>query len=77
MTEGDIYKILSDMIAEIYDWASEEKNEGKAIQYVMGLNDMARKIADIIREHNTLTEELQELMGEQNERNNKRHEAAK
>jgi len=54
------------MIADVYEWLSDEKNEGKAIQYIMGLNDMARNIAEKIRECNRVTEELHELMGEAN-----------
>ena len=58
ITEADIYKTLSDMIADIYEWSSDEKNEGKAIQYVMGLNDMARNIAEKLRECDRVTKEL-------------------
>jgi len=65
ITEADVYKSLSDMIADVYEWLSDEKNEGKAIQYIIGLNDMARNIAEKIRECNRVTEELHELMGEQ------------
>ena len=58
ITEADIYETLSDMIADIYEWSSDEKNEGKAIQYVMGLNDMARNIAEKLREYDRVNKEL-------------------
>ena len=58
ITEADIYKTLSDMIADIYEWSFDEKNEGKAIQYVMGLNDMARNIVEKLRECDRVTKEL-------------------
>ena len=50
MTEKDIYKAVSDLISDSYDWISAEENKDKAIQYVLGLNDMARCIAEKLKE---------------------------
>ena len=50
MIEKDIYKTLSDLISDSYDWLSTEENKDKAIQYVLGLNDMARCIAEKLKE---------------------------
>ena len=35
MTEKDIYKTLSDLISDSYDWLSDEANKEKAIQYIL------------------------------------------
>ena len=49
MTEADIYKILSDIISDSYDWLSSDCHKEYVIQYVLGLNDMARAIVDEMR----------------------------
>lgn len=48
MTRDDCYKAVSDLISESYDWLSNEKNKENSIQYILGLNDMARYIAEMI-----------------------------
>lgn len=50
MTEKDIYKAVSDLISDSYDWLSDDANKEKAINYVLGLNDMARYIAEKMNE---------------------------
>ena len=50
MTEKDIYKTLSDLISDSYDWLSTEENKDMAIQYVLGLNDMARELVEKLKE---------------------------
>lgn len=53
MTEKDIYKAVSDLISDSYDWLSDEANKEKSTQYILGLNDMARYIAEkITKEEN-------------------------
>lgn len=49
MTEADIYRILSDIISDSYDWLSNDCHKEYAIQYVLGLNDMARALVDEMR----------------------------
>ncbi len=34
------------MISDSYDWLSDKENSDAAVQYVLGLNDMARYLAD-------------------------------
>lgn len=46
MTKGDVFRAVSDLIAESYEWLADEENKDKAIQYVLGLNDMARYLAE-------------------------------
>ncbi len=50
MTEKDIYKAVSDLISDSYDWLLTEENKDKAIQYVLGLNDMARVLVEKLKE---------------------------
>lgn len=53
ISKADIYKAVSDLISDSYDWLSDEANKEKSIQYVLGLNDMARYIAEkITKEEN-------------------------
>ena len=50
MTENDIYKAVSDLISDSYDWLSDEANKEKSTQYILGLNDMARYIVEKMNE---------------------------
>ena len=50
MTTADIYKALSDIISDSYDWLTTVENRDAAVQYILGLNDMARKLAEKIEE---------------------------
>lgn len=49
ITESDIYKAVSDLISDSYEWLSDETNKETSIQYILGLNDMARYIVEKIR----------------------------
>lgn len=54
LTKADCYKAVSDLISDSYDWLSDEKNKDAAIQYVLGMNDLARCLAEKIeREYST------------------------
>jgi len=48
LTKEDCYKAVSDLISESYDWLSEDKNKENSVQYILGLNDMARYLAEIV-----------------------------
>ena len=48
MTEKDIYKAVSDFISDSYEWLGEHPDKG--IQYVLGLNDMARELVEKLNE---------------------------
>lgn len=48
MTRNDIYKAVSDLIADSYDWLSTRKDDKGSIQYILGINDMARYLAEMI-----------------------------
>lgn len=48
MDENDVYKAVSDLISERYEWLSDESHKEHAIQYVLGLNDMTRYLVDEI-----------------------------
>lgn len=48
MTKNDCYKAVSDLISDCYEWLSNEKNKDYSIQYILGLNDMARYLAEMI-----------------------------
>ena len=54
ITRADCYKALSDLIAETYDRLSNEKN---SIQYILGLNDMARYLVEMIDDEGKTEEE--------------------
>ena len=44
----DCYKAVSDLISDSYEWLSNENNKEGSIQYILGLNDMARYLAEMI-----------------------------
>ena len=44
----DCYKAVSDLISDSYEWLSYENNKEGSIQYILGLNDMARYLAEMI-----------------------------
>lgn len=44
MTKADIYKAVSDLINDNYNWL--EDNKDVSLQWVLGINDMARYIVD-------------------------------
>lgn len=46
LTEKDIYKAVSDLISENYDWLSDPNNKGASIQYILGINDLGRYLAE-------------------------------
>ena len=48
ITAADCYKAASDLISDCYDWLSDEHNKDISIQYILGLNDMARYLAEMI-----------------------------
>ena len=50
MSELDIYKCVSDLISDCYDWLTDKDNKDLAIQYVLGLNDMARYVAEKMKD---------------------------
>ena len=44
----DCYKAVSDLISDSYKWLSNENNKEGSIYYILGLNDMARYLAEMI-----------------------------
>ena len=48
ITRDDVFKAVSDLISESYDWLSDDRNKDKSVQYILGLNDMARYLAEMI-----------------------------
>lgn len=50
LNERDIYKAVSDLISDCYDWLTDTENEGR-LQYVLGLNDMARYLIEQLRKN--------------------------
>lgn len=48
ITVNDCYKAVSDLIAESYEWISNQKDAKETAQYILGLNDMARYLAEMI-----------------------------
>lgn len=48
LSEKDIYKAVSDLISDCYDWLTDTENEDR-VQYVLGLNDMARYLVEQLR----------------------------
>lgn len=50
INERDIYKAVSDLISDSYDWLSDEDKFGR-MQYVLGLNDMARYLVEKLKEN--------------------------
>ena len=50
LSEKDIYKAVSDLISDCYDWLSNKDNSGQ-IEYVLGMNDMARYLAEQLRKN--------------------------
>ena len=48
ITVNDCYKAVSDLISESYEWISSQKDTEKVAQYILGLNDMARYLAEMI-----------------------------
>ena len=50
LNERDIYKAVSDLISDCYAWLSDTENEGR-MQYVLGLNDMARYLVEQLRKN--------------------------
>ena len=50
MDKNDIYKAVSDLISDSYEWLSGEGNKEKAVQYVLGINDLARYLIEKIEE---------------------------
>lgn len=57
ITAADCYKVASDLISDCYDWLSDEHNKDISIQYILGLNDMARYLAEMIDDDEGKTEE--------------------
>lgn len=44
-----IYKSVSDLINDSYDWISLPEHNTEAIQYILGINDFARYLIDRIQ----------------------------
>lgn len=42
MNKLNIYKAVSDLISDNYAWLSSEAKRSTAVQYILGMNDMAR-----------------------------------
>ena len=57
ITVCDCYKAVSDLISDCYDWLSNEDNKDISIQYILGLNDMARYLAEMIDDEDKMEEE--------------------
>lgn len=47
---SDCYKAVSDLIADSYDWISNQTDGRKVAEYVLGLNDMARYLVEMIED---------------------------
>lgn len=52
ITVNDCYKAVSDLISESYEWLSNQKDTKEVAQYILGLNDMARYLAEMIERTN-------------------------
>ena len=61
ITVCDCYKAVSDLISDCYDWLSNEDNKDIPIQYILGLNDMARYLAEMIDDDKGKTEEEKDV----------------
>ena len=48
ITVNDCYKAVSDLISESYEWISSQKDTKEVVQYILGLNDMARYLSEMI-----------------------------
>ena len=48
ITPNDCYKAISDLISESYEWISSQKDTKEVAHYFLGLNDMARYLAEMI-----------------------------
>jgi len=57
ITSSDCYKAVSDLIADSY-WIGNQTDAEKVTQYVLGLNDMARYLVEMIEEPETEKEEV-------------------
>lgn len=57
MTSADCYKAVSDLIADTYDLLSNDGNKEKTIQYILGMNDMARYLVEMIDDDEGKAEE--------------------
>lgn len=52
ITVNDCYKAVSDLISESYEWITSQKDTKEVAQYILGLNDMARYLAEMIERTN-------------------------
>jgi len=52
ITPNDCYKAVSDLISESYECLSNQKDTKEVVQYILGLNDMARYLAEMIERTN-------------------------
>jgi len=50
MTEVDIYKAVHDVISDVDDWISNEKDSEKAIQYILGAHDLSVRLIEKLQE---------------------------
>lgn len=48
ITKEDCYKAVSDLINENYPYFDDCEDTGASIQYILGLNDMARYLAEMM-----------------------------
>lgn len=60
LNERDIYKAVSDLISDCYDWLSDEDKSGR-MQYVLGLNDMARYLVERLKENERCESNAQDV----------------
>ena len=50
LSERDIYGAVSDLISDCYEWLEDEDKNGR-LQYVLGMNDMARYLVEQLRKN--------------------------
>lgn len=53
LSERDIYKTVSDLISDSYEWLMDDTNGGR-IEYILGANDVARELIGILRKNENL-----------------------
>lgn len=61
MNKQTILQAEHDVISDAYDWLTDKDVDGKeAIQYICGINDMAKKLLNLIEERTETNCTLQE-----------------
>lgn len=46
ISKEDIYRSVSDLISDSYDWLSSNAEKAEAVQYILGMNDLARYLVE-------------------------------